>query len=137
MRRRPGRNLPDSAYDPRITDMRRPLNAPKTGDFSPDSFVNRNITNTTPFQLVGNGPPIRALPRNPRRVGLQINNIDIASNLIYSFGNAITTSTGGAIGLTLIPNGMALYDFSTPPDELYLFSTANIYVIVMDITRGF
>jgi hypothetical protein len=130
--RRLSRNLPDNPSDPRVTSLRDAFNAPKKGDFSPDAFVNRNVTNTTPFQLVGGAPAIRALPRNPRRVGLQINNIDAGGNLVYSFGNAI-----GPIGLTLIPNGMALYDFSTPPDELYLFSTVNLYVVVMDITRGF
>jgi hypothetical protein len=113
--------------------MQRPLNAPQSaGGNASDGFVNRNVANTTPFQLVGGAAPIRALPRNPRRVGLLINNIDTTANLIYTFGNAIP-----GFGITLLPNGTALFDFSTPPDELYLFSAvANIYVIVMDITRG-
>lgn len=120
--------LPDSPYAVGVTDLSRPLKPPAfLADL--DGFTNRNGTSTIPFQLVAN-VGIRALPRNPRRAGLLINNLDPTTDLRYSFGN-----DQGANGLLIVPRGAALFDFTTPPDELYLFSTAAISVIVVDITR--
>lgn len=120
--------LPDSPYDVRLTDLSRPLKPPSFAA-ELDQFTNRNGTSTINFQLVAN-TSVRVLPRNPRRSGLLINNLDAAADLRYSFGNNL-----GPDGLLIVPRGAALFDFTTPPDELYLFSTANISVIVMDMTR--
>jgi hypothetical protein len=124
----------DSPYDVRNTDLSRPM-IPQNGGGNGsggDGFRNRIITNTTPFTLAA-GQSTRALPRNDRRVGLQIQNLDASAALRYSFGNDLLGS-----GLQILANNSVLYDFSTPPDELYLFcATANIYVVVMDMTRGF
>lgn len=123
----------DSPYDVRMTDLNNPLMPPRgQGGGGGDGFVNRNVSNTTPFVLVGGAEAIRALPRNPRRVGLQIQNLDPSADLRYSVGNNLNGN-----GLLVVPRGTVLYDFTTPPDELYLWSAANITVIVMDVTRGF
>lgn len=123
----------DQPYDSRVTDLSRPM-VPASGGGGPggSDFKNRNISNTTPFTLVA-GVSTRALPRNDRRVGLLIQNLDPAVALRYSLGNDMQ----GA-GLQIGVNASVLFDFTTPPDELYLFcATANINVIVLDITRGF
>jgi hypothetical protein len=129
MRNRFPLTLPDSAADPRTTDLSRPLMPPRH-EADLDQWQNRNRTTTIPYQLVANAST-RALPYNPRRSGLMIQNLDPSANLRYSFGNDLQGS-----GLIATPNGgTALFDFTTPPDELYLFATANISVIVMEITR--
>lgn len=128
------RSLPDQPYSVGVTDLSRPLippNARGGGKSGLDTFTNRNISSTTPFQLVAN-TTVRALPRNPRRVGLQIQNIDTTNILRYSLGNDLQGS-----GLYVGALGTVLYDFTTPPDELYLFSTTNMQCIVLEITRGF
>lgn len=122
----------DSPYDSRVTDLRKPLMPKRGNGGGGDGFENRNLTNTTPFQLVGGADAIRALPRNPRRVGLRIQNLDNTADLRYSFGNALNNN-----GVLIPPRSSDLYDFTTPPDEVYLWSSANIYVIIVDITRGF
>jgi hypothetical protein len=128
------RALPDSPYAPGVTDVSRPLRPPSakgSGGAALDGFVNRNISGTTNFSLVA-GVTIRALPRNPRRVGLQIQNIDTTSILRYSLGNDLQGS-----GLYVGSLGTVLYDFTTPPDELYLFSVTNLQCIILEISRGF
>lgn len=123
--------LPDSASDVRLTDLNRPLKPPAFAA-QLDNFKNRNLTSTIPVQLVAN-QTVRILPRNYRRTGLLIQNVDTAADIRYSFGNDLQ----GA-GLLLTANGSAaLFDFTTPPDEVYLFSTANASVIVLEMTRGF
>lgn len=124
-------SLPDAPYDVRVTDLGRPLKPPAFAA-ELDGFKNRNLTSTIPVQLQA-GLSVRILPRNLRRSGLLIQNVDVAADIRYSFGNDLGTS-----GLLLKANGSAaLFDFTTPPDELYLFSTANASVIVLEMTRGF
>lgn len=119
----------DSPYAVDQTDIRRPIYPPSM-DSSLDNFRNRNNTSTTPFILVGNAPSTRALPRNLRRTGLRIQNIDATATLFYSIGNDL-----GANGLQIPPGGSDLYDFWTPRDEVYLFAVANIRVVIMEGTR--
>lgn len=130
MARRYTRTLPDDPSDARLTDLSRPL-SPTRQDFLIDPFVNRNLTATTPYVLLANAAT-RALPRNPRRVGLVIQNKDTTADMFYSFGNNLDGN-----GLLIAPRSSVLFDFTTPADELYLFSAFNIYTLVMEITRGF
>lgn len=129
--------LPDASYDSRVTDMSRPLMPPNARNTGPngqpiDTFRNRTISATTPFSIIANAPSVRALPYNPRRVGLQIQNLDSTNILRYSLGNDLNVS-----GLYVVALGTVLYDFTTPPDELWLASTTNIQCIVLEMTRGF
>lgn len=126
MRRR--LTLPDVASNPSVTDINRPL-IPPSFNAAADGYVNRNATSTLPIQLVAN-TSLRILPRNPRRSGMQIQNLDPTTDLNYSLGNDLQGS-----GLLVVPRGTVLYDFTTPCDELYLFSTANISVVILEITR--
>jgi hypothetical protein len=130
-RTRPQRyhKLPDNPASDKVTDIGRPIYPPSMA-VQLDGFTNRNLTTTLSTQLTG-GESLRLLPRNLRRCGLQIQNLDATGFLHYSFGNDL-----GENGFSLGPNGMALYDFTTPPDELYLFSTVNLRCVVMDVTRG-
>lgn len=121
--------LPDSPYDARVTDLALPVRPPNAVS-SFDGFENRNGTSTIVLQLVGGAVAVRVLPRNPRRSGLRIQNKDAAADLLYSLGN-----DQAANGIIVPPRGSDLYDFTTPPDELYLFSSANITVIVVEMTR--
>lgn len=141
------RALPDAAYDPRLTDLSRPLNAPlgagvdSSGQFTPGDpgavaaaigsrrYFNKNVSQMIGVQLVA-GVSLRVLPFNDRRSGLQINNLDATAALSYSFGNDLQT-----LGIQLAAGAMALYDFTTPADTLYLFSTANIFVVVLEVSR--
>lgn len=128
------RPLPDSPYDPRVTDINRPLSPPKgTGPTGAiDTFRNKNIANTTPIQLVG-GIATRALPQNPRRTGLMIQNKDAAATMFYSFGNSADTNS-----FQLAPGASALFDFTTPSSEVWLFSaSASIQVMLLEMSRGF
>lgn len=126
------RKLPDQSFDYRVTDLTRPLKpTAATTEGVLDTFQNRNMTTTTPFQLVAN-QSIRALPRNPRRVGLLVQNLDASAIGNFSLGNDLAGN-----GLQLAPGGSALFDFTCPPDEVYLFSTANIRMMVVDVTRGY
>ncbi len=129
--RRFSRTLPDDSSDARLTDLSRPL-LPTPQNFALDSFVNRNLTSTTPYVLVGLAPAVRALPRNPRRVGLLIQNKDPGADLFYSLGNNLSGD-----GIIIPPRGSVLFDFTTPPDEVYLYSAANVYCLVVEIIRGF
>lgn len=122
-------SLPDSPYDTAVTDINRPLIAPRQ-DYALDNFLNRNLTVTTPYVLVA-GVSVRALARNQRRVGMIIQNKDATGDMFYSFGNNL-----GQDGLLIAPRGSVLFDFTTPADELYLFSAFNVYTIVMEVTRG-
>ena len=126
------RKLPDQSFDHRVTDLSRPLKpiSPTTEGVL-DTFQNRNMTTTTPYQLIAN-QSIRALPRNPRRVGLLIQNLDATAIGNYSLGNDLAD-----LGLQIAAGGAVLFDFTCPPDEVYLFSTANIRMMVVDITRGY
>jgi hypothetical protein len=123
--------LPDSPSDVRLTNLDRPLRPPAfTAEL--DGFKNKNLTSTIPVQLIA-GQSVRILPRNLRRSGLQIQNVDASAVIRYSLGNDL-----GSAGLQLNANGGAvLYDFTCPPDEVYLFSLANANVIVLEMTRGF
>ena len=129
------RGLPDQAYDPRVTDLTNPVRPPgrKPGEpmIAADQFRNRNVSNTTPFQLVAGAVAIRALPKNLRRTGLQIQNKDATGVLFYAFGNGADIS-----GLQLAAGASALYDFTTPSDELYLFSANAIQVTILEMSRG-
>lgn len=161
------RPLPDQAYDPRVTDLSSPLNVPgssgpqatypytdaatglmttgadlaagngpgtpgyqKTGP-NGSGWQNRNVTNTIPFSLVA-GVSARVLPVNYKRTGLLLQNLDATAVLNFSFGNDLQ-GFGAQIGA----GGSALFDFTTPPDTLYLFcATANIQALVMEISRA-
>jgi hypothetical protein len=142
--------LPDQAYDPRVTDLSRPLNMPgKTGPqaaypyagqsptdsgspatAAPSGWSNRNVTNTIPFTLVA-GQTTRALPVNYKRTGLLIQNLDATATLNFSFANDLQN-----FGAAVQPGGSVLLDFTTAPDTLYLFSLANIQVLVMEFSRA-
>ena len=142
------RPLPDEAYDPRVTDLSKPLNpvpgydngafAPATGPVPGTSvlapgamggFVNRNVSIQQFFQLKA-GVSARALVANVRRCGLQIQNKDATAALVYSLG-----SDRGYNGFDISAGGSVLYDFTTPPDTLYLISSANILVAVLEVSR--
>ncbi|MHB8414588.1 MAG: hypothetical protein ACYDDA_03785 [Acidiferrobacteraceae bacterium] len=138
------RALPDAAYDPRVTDVNRPLNVPPgTGGFGPvasgaaalvvpgsgGQFFNRNVTNLVPFQLVAN-VSVRALAYNPRRSGLIIQNQDAAAPMNYSLG-----ADRKFRGLVIAAGGTVLFDFTTPPDTLYIISGANILAVIAEIAR--
>ena len=144
------RPIPDNAYDPRITDLSRPLNsgnppligsgapgapigagmAPGATGTGPSGWVNRNASNITPFALVA-GVSVRALPNNPRRTGLVIQNKDPTSTLQYSLGNDV-----GILGKNVAPGGADLYDFTTPADAVYLIcAAANNQVVIIEIQR--
>lgn len=130
------RQLPDHAYDPRVTDLSRPLRPPAPAAPSAaqvaagDMFRNRNVANTTPMQLVANAPSVRVLPANYRRTGMIIQNKDTTADLFYSFGVAADANSHS------IPHGgYVLLDFTTPNSELYLFATANVLAVVTDMTR--
>src|SRR5271163_4848103 len=109
------RPLPDQAYDPRITNMERPLNVPaSTGpqaSILPNpvnpGWTNKNVTNQIPFQLVA-GLSTRALAYNAKRCGLLIQNLDATQPLNYSFSNDLQ-----GIGFLIGPQGAALFDFTT------------------------
>jgi hypothetical protein len=147
------RPLPDSGYDPRVTDLSRPLNIP--GSTGPQSSIpystnngatstggvqagisslmgwaNKNVTNMIPFGLVA-GVSVRALAGNYKRSGLVIENKDPTNTLNYSLGNDLQ-----ALGASIGPGGSVLYDFTTPPDAVYLYSgTANLQAVVIEISR--
>jgi hypothetical protein len=136
--------LPDQAYDPRITDLSKPFNVPAaTGpqaiaSIDPTTglattqggWVNRNVTNTIPVQLVALAT-VRILPTNPKRTGVLIQNLDATATLNFSFSNDLQ-GNGAQVGA----GGSVLLDFTTPPDTLYLFcATANIRALVMEFSR--
>ncbi len=131
-------HMPDAGYDPRVTDLSHPLNMGRiAGAGLPGSgsgaaarrYYNKNVSTLTPVQLTAN-VSLRILPYNDRRSGLQIVNKDPAAPLNYSFGN-----DAGVNGLQLAAGGMALYDFTTPPDTLYLLAAADILVAILEISR--
>ena len=124
--------LPDQPYDPRITDLSRPLRppTPKTAG-GLDTFRNRTITNTTPIQLTAN-VGVRALPKNERRTGLLIQNRDAAANLFVGFGNSADSTS-----VSVPPGGFMLFDFTCPAGEVYLFAIANVQAVLVDMSRGF
>lgn len=134
--------IPDQAYDPRVTDVDHPLNAPPgygggaaagaaplPAAIAGRTYYNRNVSNQLPVQLVAN-LSTRILPTNYRRVGLEIQNLDAATPLVYSFGTDRKFR-----GLVIAAGGAALYDFTTPPDTLYLIASANILVAILEISR--
>jgi hypothetical protein len=136
--------LPDQAYDPRITDLTKPFNVPAaTGPQAIQSidpttglattqggWVNRNVTNTIPVQLIAL-QTVRILVTNPKRTGVLIQNLDATAALNFSFSNDLQ-GNGAQIGA----GGSVLLDFTTPPDTLYLFcATANIRALVMEFSR--
>ena len=142
------RPLPDEAYDPRVTDLSKPLNpvpgydngafAPPTGPVPGASvlapgamggYVNRNVSIQQFIQLTA-GKSYRALPANIRRCGLQIQNKDATAELVYSIG-----TDRGYNGFDIAAGGSVLYDFTTPADALYLISTADILVAILEISR--
>jgi hypothetical protein len=133
--------LPDQAYDPRVTDLSKPLNVPAatgplainpaTGAPAAGNWKNRNVTQTIPVQLT-TGVSLRVLVNNYRRTGCIIQNRDAAATLQYSWGNDIQAS-----GKSIAPGGADLYDFTTPSDALYLFcASANIAVLIMEFSRA-
>jgi hypothetical protein len=151
------RPLPDQSYDPRITDLHRPLNVPgmtgpqagipyvdpgtglltsgsaqnPQGGASSGGWINRNVSNQIPFQLVA-GVTTRALPYNPKRTGLIIQNQDAATPLNFSLAQDLQGN-----GFILPAGGDVLLDFTTPPDTLYLFcGAANIRVMVVEFSRA-
>ncbi len=142
------RNLPDAAYDSRVTDLSKPLNpAPGYGNgaFMPPTgatpgaaalapgaqggYFNRNISAQSYFQLTAN-QSYRALSANVRRSGLVIQNKDASAVLVYSLG-----TDRGYNGFDVSAGGSVLYDFTTPPDTLYLISSADILVAVLEVSR--
>lgn len=155
------RSIPDQSYDPRITDLSRPLNVPgatgpqsgipyvdpgtglatngglaavAAGVLAPPSsqgWQNKNVTNQIPFLLVA-GISIRALAYNAKRCGLLIQNLDATNVINYSFSNDLQ-----GLGFQIAAGGAVLLDFTTPPDTLYLFSgTANVQAMVAEISRS-
>lgn len=132
------KQIPDAAYDPRLTDLSRPLRPPGRQAGAPlpitsavvDNFRNRTVVNTTPIQLVANAG-VRVLPANPRRTGLLIQNKDTTDTLFIGFGNASDTNS-----FQIAPGGSALFDFTCPATEIYAFATANIQAVFVDMSRG-
>lgn len=126
--------MPDSAYDPRITELGSPLRTPRVNTPPPgtgDAYRNRNISNTTPIQLVAGAPSVRVLPNNPRRSGLLIQNKDTTSALFVGFG-----LQADANSLSIPAGGFILLDFTCPNSEVYAFSAASIQAVFIDMTRG-
>jgi hypothetical protein len=151
------RPQPDQAYDPRVTDLSRPLNIPGVtgpqagipwidpstglttsgaainpqGGPTSGGWINRNVSNTIPFNLVA-GVSVRALPYNQKRTGLIIQNKDAVNALNVSFANDL-----GANGMQISAGVTVLLDFTTPPDTVYLFANvANIQCIVIEYSRA-
>lgn len=127
------RALPDHSYDPRVTDLAYPLRPPigKLPDGSVDLFRNKNIANTTPIQLVANAASIRVLPNNLRRTGLIVQNKDATVAGFVGFG-----VQADANSLSLAAGAIMLLDFTCPTSEVYLFSTANIQMVLVEMSRG-
>lgn len=124
------RPMPDQSYDPRVTDLSNPLIPPAAAKVGQrKGYENRNAASTFPVQLVGN-TPFRALPNNPRRTGLILQNRDAATPLFFSFaGTADANAASLSAGATL------LLDFTTPATELWLFATANLLASVTEMFR--
>jgi hypothetical protein len=77
------------------------------------------------------GVVTRALAFNARRTGLFIQNKDAAAVCYFNFNIAADVNSAD-----LPPGGVLLLDFTTVPGELYLFSPANIQVVVIEISRA-
>ena len=130
---------PLNSNDPAVTDLYAPLNPTKTpaqvaaavAAGTADNYRNRNVSNTTPVQLVANAASVRVLPQNPRRTGLLIQNKDPVSDLFIGFGQKATINS-----LSVAPGGYVLLDFTTPNSEVYAFATANIQAVFVDMSRG-
>ena len=129
--------LPLSSNDPAVTDLWAPVNPAKTAAqqaaaaASGDNYRNRNVSNTTPVQLVANAASVRVLPQNPRRTGLLIQNKDPVADLFIGFGQQANINS-----LSVAPGGYILLDFTCPNSEVYAFATSNIQAVFVDMSRG-
>lgn len=127
------RATPDQPYDPRVTDLSRPLIPPKpTNDQGGiDNYRNRNQRGTIPVQLVANVAQ-RILPNNLRRTGLIIQNKDTVASVFVGWGNSADSNA-----FALPAGAVVLEDFCCPASEVYLFATANVQAVVVETTRGY
>jgi hypothetical protein len=143
--------LPDQAYDPRVTDLSKPLNVPGvTGPQSAYPYVDpgSGLATTGADMAAGNGPGTRGYNR-PGTNGAGWVNRNVTNTIPFTLTAGATTRalpvnykrTGLIIqnadatatlnysfandlqgfGLQVPPGGSVLLDFTTPPDTLYLF----------------
>jgi hypothetical protein len=74
------------------------------------------------YQFTGTGVPTLALPFNPKRTYLIVQNLSAATNLYLGFGAGATASNG----ILILPNGgNFLADYAVPMDDIYLFFAAG------------
>jgi len=63
---------------------------------------------------------VQALPRNDLRRFLQIQNMSLASDIIFTFG----VTAGLVDGITLTPGQVEIFDVAVPTEALNIFCTA-------------
>lgn len=74
------------------------------------------------YLFTGSGAPVLALPFNPKRVYLIVQNLSAATNLWLGFGAGAVANAG----ILILPNGgNFLADYNVPMDDIYLFFTAG------------
>lgn len=114
------RTLVPQSYSPSVTNIDEAFRAPRVKQ-KPGELTKRVKVNPVAFTLVAN-TPFQSLNENPRRRGLIIQNFDGSATLFYSFGVVVDFNSG----LRLSPGSIALFDFVTPTDAVWVMSTANI-----------
>jgi len=82
------------------------------------------------FTLIANAPAYVIAVANPARVGMLLQNRDVAADLFFNFGADANVSTG-----SIAPGQFLLLDFICPTDSVTVFATANVSGYFVDMSR--
>jgi hypothetical protein len=71
--------------------------------------------------FTGANVSVQAMPRNDQRRFLQIQNMSLASDIVFLFGGSASLNDG----ITLTPGQVEIFDVSCPTESLSIFCSAG------------
>ena len=123
--------LPPSSYAPSVTRLDEGV---FRGPQTVNQIASAPLTRASPSTFLLTTTPQIVLAANPLRVGLQMQNVDPTNPGFYMFNIQPALSTA----FTISAGGSVLYDFSTPTDVVWGFTTAaaGVQLVIVEMSKA-
>lgn len=103
-------------YSPNYIPRGKSSNIPGTPNYNPGGFTPMHFNFFTSANV-----SVRCLEQDHKRAFLQIQNMSVANDIIYTFGKSASLIDG----ITLSPGQVEIFDVKVPTEFLEIFSIAS------------